>query len=345
MNKIESYIASVIPKNIPKYKQKILRDEIEAHIYDRIDFYTEIGYDNEASINKALADMGEDEEIKTSIRNDFEQVFKMNKFVKGILCIFVSVFLLFVGGCAALVIEVTNGPLEQNDVCLFDDYYMYRNRDTNSKFYVKNDESSLNHTLIQGWIYKYSYDENSRMIALRYLWAYEMNQVSDAPENVIYYRWYSGVKYSICEDMFKLYDCKEDKFFDFETEAELKKYCNENKITLSEWYYPGGNGYWPESKAETLLGEYSLKKASFGYSSVLKGDEELLFGLISDVKVDGDVISLRLRQTKNMYSPEYITTNSALSPLSVNPVGKYKGYDIYYDKYIYIYPDRIVEKP
>ena len=74
MNKIESYIASVIPKNIPKSKQQKLRAELEAHIFDRIDFYTEIGYDNEASINKALADMGEDEEIKTSIRNDFEEL-------------------------------------------------------------------------------------------------------------------------------------------------------------------------------------------------------------------------------------------------------------------------------
>ena len=75
MNKIESYVDSIIPKNIPKYKQKILRDEIEAHIFDRIDFYTEIGYDNEASINKALADMGEDEEVKSSIRNDFEELY------------------------------------------------------------------------------------------------------------------------------------------------------------------------------------------------------------------------------------------------------------------------------
>ncbi len=74
MNKIESYIASVIPKNIPKSKQQILRAEIEAHIYDRIDFYTEIGHDPDASINKALADMGEDEEVKTSIRNDFEEL-------------------------------------------------------------------------------------------------------------------------------------------------------------------------------------------------------------------------------------------------------------------------------
>ncbi len=74
MNKIESYIASVIPKNIPKSKQQILRAEIEAHIFDRIDFYTEIGYDPDASINKALTDMGEDEEVKTSIRNDFEEL-------------------------------------------------------------------------------------------------------------------------------------------------------------------------------------------------------------------------------------------------------------------------------
>ena len=261
------------------------------------------------------------------------------------IAIFVGVVVLLAVTLVLTINNTNNNPLEVNDVCLFDDYYMYRNRDTNSKFYVKNDESSLNHTLIQGWIYKYSYDENSRMIALRYLWAYEMNQVSDAPENVIYYRWYSGVKYSICEDMFKLYDCKEDKFFDFETEAELKKYCNENKITLSEWYYPVGNGYWPELKAETLLGEYSLKKASFGYSSVYKGDEELLYGFISDVKVDGDVISLRLRQTKNIYSPENITANSLLSPLTDKPVGEYNDHEIYYDKYIYIYPDKIVEKP
>ncbi|MBQ8782620.1 MAG: hypothetical protein IJZ57_02475 [Clostridia bacterium] len=74
MNKIESYIDSVIPKNIPKSKQQKLKEEIESHIYDRIDFYTEIGYDTDSSINKALADMGEDEATKTSIRNDFEEL-------------------------------------------------------------------------------------------------------------------------------------------------------------------------------------------------------------------------------------------------------------------------------
>ena len=74
MNKIESYVDSVIPKNISKSKQQKLKSEIESHIYDRIDFYTDIGYDTDSSINKALADMGEDEETKTSIRNDFEKI-------------------------------------------------------------------------------------------------------------------------------------------------------------------------------------------------------------------------------------------------------------------------------
>ena len=74
MNKIESYVDSVIPKNIPKSKQQKLRAEIEAHIFDRIDFYTEIGYNTDASIDKAIADMGEDEEVKSSIRNNFEEL-------------------------------------------------------------------------------------------------------------------------------------------------------------------------------------------------------------------------------------------------------------------------------
>ena len=98
MNKIESYIDSVIPKNIPKSKQQKLKSEIESHIYDRIDFYTDIGYDTDSSINKALTDMGEDEETKTSIRNDFEEIHYESKWwavVTGILMLilnFVSIF-------------------------------------------------------------------------------------------------------------------------------------------------------------------------------------------------------------------------------------------------------------
>ncbi len=101
MNKIESYIDSVIPKNIPKSKQQKLKTEIESHIYDRIDFYEEIGYDTDSSINKALADMGEDEETKTSIRNDFEEL----HFEQTWWAVALSVIMFFVSSTLPLVFE------------------------------------------------------------------------------------------------------------------------------------------------------------------------------------------------------------------------------------------------
>ncbi len=72
MNRIEAYTDSVIPKNLAKKKKQLLRDEIEAHIYDRIAYYTDIGYDEETAITKAISDMGDDEETKAAIHSDFE---------------------------------------------------------------------------------------------------------------------------------------------------------------------------------------------------------------------------------------------------------------------------------
>lgn len=263
------------------------------------------------------------------------------------IAISVSVVVLLVVAVALAINHGNNNPPEVNDVCLFDDYYMYRNSNTNSKFYIKNEEPSLNHTVLQGWIYKYSYDKNNRFVAMRYLWAYKIQDLSEAPESVIYYRWHSGVKYAICEDLFKLYDCKEDKLLDFETENLLNEYCNKNNISLCDWFYPCGNGYSQGEKAEPISGEFSLKKAPYNseFCSVYKGEDELFFGFVSDVSVEDDVISLRLRQPKNYYSPENMTANSLLSPLTDKPVGEYNNHDIYYDKFIYIYSDRIVEKP
>ncbi len=74
MNRIENYIDSIVPKNLSKKKKQLIRDEIGTHIYERVDFYKEIGYDENASVEKALADMGEDEEVKLSIRNEFEEL-------------------------------------------------------------------------------------------------------------------------------------------------------------------------------------------------------------------------------------------------------------------------------
>ncbi len=61
---VEDYLDSVIPKKISPKTQGELREELESHIYDRADFYMEIGYDEETALKKSVEQMGETESVK-----------------------------------------------------------------------------------------------------------------------------------------------------------------------------------------------------------------------------------------------------------------------------------------
>ena len=67
--RIESYLDSVIPEKLSKRRQKLIREELRDHISDHIDFYTEIGYSEDESIQKALADMGDDGGVSLRRKN------------------------------------------------------------------------------------------------------------------------------------------------------------------------------------------------------------------------------------------------------------------------------------
>ena len=73
--RIESYLDSVIPEKLSKKRQKLIREELRDHISDHIDFYTEIGYSEDESIQKALADMGDDGGVTAMVKKDFEKVY------------------------------------------------------------------------------------------------------------------------------------------------------------------------------------------------------------------------------------------------------------------------------
>ena len=66
--RIQEFIADYIPKRITKETRYKLQYELENHIYDRIDYYREIGYTEEESLEKALDDFGNDEETKEQIK-------------------------------------------------------------------------------------------------------------------------------------------------------------------------------------------------------------------------------------------------------------------------------------
>ncbi len=92
MNKIESYVDSLIPEKIPKIKKIKIRDEFLSHIYDQIDFYMEIGYSIDQSVEKALENMGNDEETKDTVKKQLTELhFERNWW--GVVTFFVMLLL------------------------------------------------------------------------------------------------------------------------------------------------------------------------------------------------------------------------------------------------------------
>ncbi len=68
--RIQEFIADYIPKRITKETRYKLQYELENHIYDKIDYYKDIGYSEEESLEKALRDFGDDKETKEQIKNE-----------------------------------------------------------------------------------------------------------------------------------------------------------------------------------------------------------------------------------------------------------------------------------
>lgn len=75
ISKIINYIDSITPQNISKKKKRMLYDELFCHILDRIDYYIEIGYSEEQSTDKAIEDMGTDEDTKKYLCVEFEELY------------------------------------------------------------------------------------------------------------------------------------------------------------------------------------------------------------------------------------------------------------------------------
>lgn len=91
---VEEYLESVIPEKISSEIKKELREELKSHIYDRAEFYMEIGYDEETAIGKAVEQMGEAE----SVKSDFTALYS-DSIIKAVL--------LFVGICAWNILPVS----------------------------------------------------------------------------------------------------------------------------------------------------------------------------------------------------------------------------------------------
>ena len=76
MDRINAFVDSFIPENLPKTRKTELKNELLCHIYDKADYYRELGYMENDSISKAIEDFGQDEGTKGFLYNEFERLYK-----------------------------------------------------------------------------------------------------------------------------------------------------------------------------------------------------------------------------------------------------------------------------
>lgn len=75
MYRITDFVDSFIPENLSKKRGDALKEELTCHILDKKDYYRELGYDENVSIEKAIADFGDSEEINRYVYNEFKELY------------------------------------------------------------------------------------------------------------------------------------------------------------------------------------------------------------------------------------------------------------------------------
>ena len=75
MNKITEFVEDFIPKNLSKKQKEKLKEELTCHILDKKDYYVDLGYGEEESIEKAIEDFCTDENDKAYINSEFENLY------------------------------------------------------------------------------------------------------------------------------------------------------------------------------------------------------------------------------------------------------------------------------
>lgn len=75
MNKIIEFVEEFIPKNLSKKHSEKLKEELTCHILDKKDYYVDLGYGEDESIEKAIEDFCADEKDKANITSEFENLY------------------------------------------------------------------------------------------------------------------------------------------------------------------------------------------------------------------------------------------------------------------------------
>ena len=255
--------------------------------------------------------------------------------------IFLSVLLcvLFLSSCG-IDNKSNNETLDFKDFYnpqITESIYFERFSDTKHSIYITEDNNTENNNkkyIVEDvLIFRYAYD-NDFVI-------YHWNMLAPFNKEANNIRHLNGMDYEITKDLFTVFDISNNEYFDFETQNEMLDFCADKGININ-WIYSNGFSYetvariqgddiWSVSKAtsESLMG------------FVLKNDEAIYEGFISDVYSNKNILAFKLEvPTKNIL--EFRNLEYSDISVSFDRVIKQRREllflteDIYYSQYIII---------
>jgi len=255
--------------------------------------------------------------------------------------IFLSVLLcvLFLSSCG-IDNKSNNETLDFKDFYnpqITESIYFERFSDTKHSIYITEDNNTENNNkkyIVEDvLIFRYAYD-NDFVI-------YHWNMLAPFNKEANNIRHLNGMDYEITKDLFTVFDISNNEYFDFETQNEMLDFCADKGVNIN-WIYSNGFSYetvariqgddiWSVSKAtsESLMG------------FVLKNDEAIYEGFISDVYSNKNILAFKLEvPTKNIL--EFRNLEYSDISVSFDRVIKQRREllflteDIYYSQYIII---------
>ena len=224
----------------------------------------------------------------------------------------------------------TGGPTYEHK--LFDGYYIHENDNLfQNRLSSYDKELNIPYEYNRGLFFRYAFDPEG-YIAYRYLekWA-----KPGEPENYLC-MWRDEY---IITDCSVLYDCNADEVKVFETLPELREYCSNNNINLSDWYN-SSNHFCSQEEVHIQMGDWTLTEVVYDYSIVSFGYEDLFAGMIDSYFEAENGFGFHFQHVEdNKYGCQ---PNPVIGCSETEVVGKkYSGLlfiydDVYTDKYVYV---------
>ena len=259
---------------------------------------------------------------------------------KPLFAVILTVFILSVlmSLCSCASNKSKDEPKAQPDNLIHsitDNIYLEKLNSTRHNIFIcqNSDLSENDRNYIEQNVYIFKFSNDDRRIA------YHMNDLSiDNNTDGNNVRQLGGAVYKITNDIFVIYDFKDNKRNTFYNEDDFYSYCRYNNLDLFNWRFSNGLEYNNHKLSDnwSLLSCESVSVTD----QILKNDQVVLEGFVSEYDVVDGYIVFRLEMPKKclLEFPDRFENmiDNETKKVGKHCIGVFLYEDIYFDKYVVI---------